>query len=160
VAPSAAEKVTVSPFPAGVSGQATATPPDPPWRSANVMIQETKRSGGTSTQRPPPAAGFFITHCLIMLTIRTIVASPGGGHRPAAALLQMTTTRNTPMNPVTPTSAMSRGGTFMRPGAMAWDHEAQGDPAAQDPATPAAIEDALATAVKDPGRPRTRSRSS
>jgi hypothetical protein len=54
------------------------------------------------------------------------------------------------MNPVTPTSAMSRGGTFMRPGAMAWGHGAQGDPAVQDPATPAAIEDALATAVKDP----------
>ena len=56
------------------------------------------------------------------------------------------------MNPVTPTSAMSRGGTFMRPGAMAWGHRAQGDPAVQDPATPAAIEDALATAVKDPDR--------
>jgi len=56
------------------------------------------------------------------------------------------------MNPVTPTSAMSRGGTFMRPGAMAWGHGAQGDPAVQDPATPAAIEDALATAVKDPDR--------
>src|SRR6185437_13567832 len=113
---------------------------------------ETKRSGGTSTQRPPPAAGFFITHCLIMLTIRTIVASPGGGHRPRGGPLLMTTTRNTPMNPVTPTSAMSRGGTFMRPGAMAWGHGAQGDPAVQDPATPAAIEDALATAVKDPDR--------
>src|SRR6185437_12842823 len=57
----------------------------------------------------------------------------------------MTTTRNMPMNPVTPTSAMSRGGTFMRPGAMAWGQEAQGDPAAQDPATPAAIEDGLVT---------------
>jgi hypothetical protein len=56
------------------------------------------------------------------------------------------------MNPVTPTSAMSRGGTFMRPGAMVWGHGAQGDPAVQDPATPAAIEDALATAVKDPDR--------
>ena len=41
------------------------------------------------------------------------------------------------MNSVTPTSAMSRGGTFMRPGAMAWGHGAQGDPAVQDPATPA-----------------------
>jgi hypothetical protein len=47
---------------------------------------------------------------------------------------------------------MSRGGTFMRPGAMAWGHGAQGDPAVQDPATPAAIEDAMATAVKDPDR--------
>jgi len=56
------------------------------------------------------------------------------------------------MNPVTPTSALSRGGTFMRPGAMAWGHGAQGDPAVQDPATPAVIEDALATAVKDPDR--------
>jgi len=56
------------------------------------------------------------------------------------------------MNPVTPTSALSRGGTFMRPGAMAWGHGAQGDPAVQDPATPAAVEDALATAVKDPDR--------
>jgi hypothetical protein len=44
---------------------------------------------------------------------------------------------------------MSRGGTFMRPGAMAWG---QGDPGARDPATPAAVEDALATAVKDPDR--------
>src|SRR5690242_1695869 len=47
---------------------------------------------------------------------------------------------------------MSRGGTFMRPGAMAWGHGAQGDPAVQDPVPPAAIEDALATAVKDPDR--------
>jgi len=52
------------------------------------------------------------------------------------------------MNPVTPT-AMSRGGTFMRPGAMAWG---QGGTAVQDPATPAVIEDALATAVKDAER--------
>ena len=56
------------------------------------------------------------------------------------------------MNPVTPTSAMSRGGTFMRPGAMAWGHGAQDDPAVQDPATPAVVEDALATAVKGPER--------
>ncbi|HET9975508.1 MAG TPA: hypothetical protein VFQ68_45275 [Streptosporangiaceae bacterium] len=56
------------------------------------------------------------------------------------------------MNPVTPTSAMSHGGTFMRPEAMAWGHGPQGDPAVQDPAPPAAIEDALATAVKDPDR--------
>ena len=26
------------------------------------------------------------------------------------------------MNPTTPTSAMSQGATFMRPGAMAWGH--------------------------------------
>ena len=35
---------------------------------------------------------------------------------------------------------------------MAWGHGAQGDPAVQDPATPAVIEDAPATAVKDPDR--------
>ena len=40
----------------------------------------------------------------------------------------------------------------MRPGAMAWGHGAQGDPAVQDPATPAVTEDVLATAVKDPER--------
>ena len=54
------------------------------------------------------------------------------------------------MNPKTPTSAMSQGGTFMRPGAIAWGH---GDPRSQAPAspsTPAAIEHALAAAVKDP----------
>jgi hypothetical protein len=54
------------------------------------------------------------------------------------------------MNPKTPTSAMSQGGTFMRPGAIAWGH---GDPRNQAPAspsTPAAIEHALAGAVKDP----------
>ncbi len=57
------------------------------------------------------------------------------------------------MNPVTPMPAMSRGGTFMRPGAMAWSHGAYGDSGAQDPVTPAAIEDALAAAVTldDPG---------
>jgi hypothetical protein len=46
------------------------------------------------------------------------------------------------MNPTTPTSAMSQGATFMRPGAMAWGHPGQGeglvisvtldDPASQD----------------------------
>jgi hypothetical protein len=53
------------------------------------------------------------------------------------------------MNPVTPMTAMSHGGTFMRPGAMAWG---QGDPRVQKPAPPAAVEDALAAAVKDPGQ--------
>src|ERR1700724_300555 len=56
------------------------------------------------------------------------------------------------MNPKTPTSAMSQGGTFMRPGAIAWG---QGDPRSQAPArpsAPAAIEHALAAAVKDPDR--------
>src|ERR1700729_995158 len=64
----------------------------------------------------------------------------------------MTTTRNTSMKPVTPTSAMSQGGTFVRPGALAWG---QGDPGVTDPAslaTSATIEDALAAAVKDPDR--------
>ena len=51
------------------------------------------------------------------------------------------------MNPTTPTSAMSQGGTFMRPGAMAW-----GQPGPAGPATPAAIEHALAAAAKDPGQ--------
>ncbi len=64
------------------------------------------------------------------------------------------------MNPKTPTSAMSQGGTFVRPGAMAWglrDQEAQGAQGGHgghgghaDPATPAAIEHALTAAVKDP----------
>jgi SseB protein N-terminal domain/SseB protein C-terminal domain len=56
------------------------------------------------------------------------------------------------MKPTTPTSAMSQGATFVRPGAMAWG---QGDPGGQgpaNPATPAAIEHALAAAVKDPGQ--------
>jgi hypothetical protein len=56
------------------------------------------------------------------------------------------------MKPVTPTSAMSQGGTFVRPGALAWG---QGDPGVTDPAslaTSATIEDALAAAVKDPDR--------
>ena len=56
------------------------------------------------------------------------------------------------MNPVSPTPAMSHGGTFVRPGALAWG---QGDPRLREPAnlaTPAAVEDALAAAVKDPDR--------
>ena len=54
------------------------------------------------------------------------------------------------MNPTTPTSAMSQGATFMRPGAMAWGHPGlDGQPPA-DPATPATIEHALAAAAKDP----------
>ncbi len=54
------------------------------------------------------------------------------------------------MNPTTPMSAMSQGGTFMRPGAMAWGQPGSQAPA--NPATPAAIEHALAAAVKDPDR--------
>jgi hypothetical protein len=62
------------------------------------------------------------------------------------------------MNPTTPTnpgpaisqnSAMSRGGTFMRPGAVGWGHPGQPGPA--DPA-PATTEHALAAAAKDPDR--------
>jgi hypothetical protein len=47
-------------------------------------------------------------------------------------------------------SAMSQGGTFMRPGAVAWGQPGSQAPA--NPATPAAIEHALAAAVKDPDR--------
>ena len=54
------------------------------------------------------------------------------------------------MKPTTPMSAMSQGGTFMRPGAMAWGQPGSQAPA--NPATPAAIEHALATAAKDPDR--------
>ena len=57
------------------------------------------------------------------------------------------------MNPTTPTpgSAMSQGGTFMRPGAIGWGHP--GQPAAPQPELPpAAIEHALAAATKDPDR--------
>jgi len=58
------------------------------------------------------------------------------------------------MNPTTPTSAMSQGGTFMRPGAVAWGQPGpRQDPrAAAEPASPAAIEHALAAAAKDPGQ--------
>src|SRR5260370_37623761 len=54
------------------------------------------------------------------------------------------------MNPTIPASAMSQGGTFMRAGAVAWGHP---DPTSQAPASqasPAAIEHALAAAIKDP----------
>src|SRR5580704_9378855 len=54
------------------------------------------------------------------------------------------------MNPTSPTSAMSQGATFMRPGAMAWGHPGRASQPPADPATPAAIEHALAAAVKDP----------
>ncbi|MBV9449578.1 MAG: SseB family protein [Streptosporangiaceae bacterium] len=50
--------------------------------------------------------------------------------------------------PADPTPTMAHGGTFVRPGALAW-----GRPDAAAPARDAAIvEEALATAVKDPGR--------
>lgn len=58
------------------------------------------------------------------------------------------------MNPTTPAnlgSAMSHGGTFMRPGAVGWGHPGQaGLP--QAGVAPAAIEHALAAAAKDPDR--------
>jgi hypothetical protein len=58
------------------------------------------------------------------------------------------------MNPKTPTnpgSAMLQGGTFMRPGAVAWGYPGQpGTP--QPDLTSAATEHALAAAAKDPDR--------
>src|SRR6266702_8974339 len=54
------------------------------------------------------------------------------------------------MNPTTPTSAMSQGATFMRPGAMAWGHPGRASQPPADPATPVTIEHALAAAAKDP----------
>src|SRR5437762_5706281 len=59
------------------------------------------------------------------------------------------------MNPTTPTSAMSQGAIFMRPGAMAWGQPGQAGQVAQppaDPATPVTVEHALAAAAKDPDR--------
>jgi hypothetical protein len=58
------------------------------------------------------------------------------------------------MNPTTPTnpgSAMSHGGTFMRPGAVGWGHP--GQPGTHQPGlASAATEHALAAAAKDPDR--------
>jgi hypothetical protein len=56
------------------------------------------------------------------------------------------------MNPTTPTSAMSQGGTFVRPGALAWGQPGQAGPPLAEPATPATVEHALAAAAKDPDR--------
>lgn len=53
------------------------------------------------------------------------------------------------MNSTTPMPAMSHGGTFMRPGAVAWG---QGNPGSEAPAYPAAVEHALAAAAEDPER--------
>ena len=47
------------------------------------------------------------------------------------------------MNPTSPTSAMSQGATFMRPGAMAWGHPGRTSQPPADPATPVTIEHAL-----------------
>lgn len=58
------------------------------------------------------------------------------------------------MNPKTPTnpgSAMLQGGTFMRPGAVAWGYPDQPGGPQPDP-TLAATEHALAAAAKDPDR--------
>jgi hypothetical protein len=55
------------------------------------------------------------------------------------------------VNPTTPpSSAMSHGGTFMRPGAVGWGH--QGHPGQPGPADLTATEHALAIAAKDPDR--------
>ena len=54
-----------------------------------------------------------------------------------------------PTTPTHPASAMSHGGTFMRPGAVGWG----GQPGELQPElAPAVIEHALAAAVKDPAR--------
>src|SRR5580704_3605588 len=54
------------------------------------------------------------------------------------------------MNPTSPTSAMSQGATFMRPGAMAWGNPGRASQPPADPATPVTIEHSLAAAAKDP----------
>src|SRR5690348_11745753 len=54
------------------------------------------------------------------------------------------------MNPTSPTSAMSQGATFMRPGAMAWGRPGRASQPPADPATPVTIERALAAAATDP----------
>jgi hypothetical protein len=56
-----------------------------------------------------------------------------------------------PTTPINPGSAMSRGGTFIRPGAVGWGPEDKPQPDASR-TTPAAIEHALAAAAKDPDR--------
>jgi hypothetical protein len=57
------------------------------------------------------------------------------------------------MNPKTPTSAMSQGGTFMRPGAIAWGlGDVQDQPRPGVPTTSATVEHALTAAAKDPDR--------
>ena len=56
------------------------------------------------------------------------------------------------MKPTTPTSAMSQGATFMRPGAMAWGQPGQPGHPPAEPATPVTVEHALAAAAKDPDR--------
>jgi SseB protein N-terminal domain len=54
-----------------------------------------------------------------------------------------------PTTPTHPASAMSHGGTFMRPGAVGWG----GQPGELQPElAPAVIEHALTAAAKDPAR--------
>jgi hypothetical protein len=125
----------------------------------NVTIQDTRRSGGTSTQRPPPAAGFFITHRPNLATIRTIGCLTPRRPRLASGCYRHnranTGLRNTDMDPTTPTnpgSAMSQGGTFIRPGAVGWGYQGPAPRPSRAATTPAAIEHALAAAAKDPDR--------
>jgi hypothetical protein len=56
-----------------------------------------------------------------------------------------------PKTPTNPGSAMSQGGSFMRPGAVAWGYPGQ-PRTPQQGLTPAATEHALAAAAKDPDR--------
>jgi len=59
-----------------------------------------------------------------------------------------------PTTPINPGSAMSQGGTFIRPGAVGWGpgDKPQPDADRTKPSSPAAIEHALAAAAKDPDR--------
>jgi hypothetical protein len=54
---------------------------------------------------------------------------------------------NSPRVPADPTPATAQGGTFVRPGALAW-----GRAGVTGGASPAVVEDALAAAAKDPDR--------
>jgi hypothetical protein len=57
-----------------------------------------------------------------------------------------------PTTPINPGSAMSKGGTFIRPGAVVWGDKPQPDADRTNPSSPAAIEHALAAAAQDPDR--------
>jgi hypothetical protein len=59
-----------------------------------------------------------------------------------------------PTTPINPGSAMSQGGTFIRPGVVGWGPSdgSRPDAGRTNPSTPAAIEHALAAAAKDPDR--------
>jgi hypothetical protein len=56
---------------------------------------------------------------------------------------------NSPRVPADPTPTVARGGTFVRPGALAWGRDRADAPGR---AGPDVVEDALAAAVKDPDR--------